>query len=55
VDVEVLDDGQGGVPVPGNGLVGMRERATALGGTFEAGPRPSGGFRVAAHLPEPSP
>jgi signal transduction histidine kinase len=29
----------------------MRERATALGGTLEAGPRPEGGFRVTARLP----
>ncbi|MGX2998628.1 histidine kinase [Streptomyces sp. JNUCC 64] len=35
----------------GNGLAGMRERAAALGGTIEAGPRPDGGFRVRGVLP----
>lgn len=35
----------------GFGLLGMRERAEALGGTVVAGPRPEGGFRVRAELP----
>jgi signal transduction histidine kinase len=35
----------------GQGIVGMQERARALGGTLEAGPRPGGGFRVQASLP----
>ena len=35
----------------GHGLVGMRERATMLGGSLEAGPTGDGGFRVAAVLP----
>ncbi len=51
VDIEVLDDGVGGSPAPGNGIVGMRERATAIGGSLDAAPRRGGGFRVAAHLP----
>jgi signal transduction histidine kinase len=38
-------------PSSGRGIVGMRERAQALGGTFEAGPCPGGGFRVAATIP----
>jgi signal transduction histidine kinase len=37
----------------GHGLMGMRERATAFGGTLEAGPAPDGGFRVSAWLPRP--
>ncbi|PGH44751.1 two-component sensor histidine kinase [Micromonospora sp. WMMA1996] len=35
----------------GRGIVGMRERARLLGGTLDAGPLPSGGFRVRAQLP----
>ncbi|WP_141692257.1 sensor histidine kinase [Nocardia brasiliensis] len=38
-------------PGGGNGILGMRERTHALGGALTAGPRPSGGFRVAARLP----
>jgi signal transduction histidine kinase len=36
---------------PGTGIAGMRERAAALGGALETGPRPGGGFRVRARLP----
>jgi signal transduction histidine kinase len=36
---------------PGVGLVGMRERVTALGGRLSAGPRADGGFSVRAELP----
>ncbi|WP_342216313.1 histidine kinase [Nocardia abscessus] len=39
----------------GNGIIGMRERTHALGGALTAGPRPSGGFRVAARLPTRTP
>jgi signal transduction histidine kinase len=44
-----------GAPSPdpggGHGLVGMRERATMLGGRFSAGPATQGGFVVEAELP----
>ncbi|KAA6224190.1 sensor histidine kinase [Streptomyces albofaciens JCM 4342] len=40
-----------GLPSGGNGLVGMRERVTGLGGVFVSGPTEAGGFRVSAVLP----
>jgi signal transduction histidine kinase len=58
VTVEVTDDGRGAVPPAsdgrvgsGHGLIGMRERVQAFGGDLQIGPRPGGGFRVAARLP----
>ncbi|MET7462746.1 histidine kinase [Nonomuraea sp. NPDC005501] len=38
----------------GYGLAGMRERVGMLNGELSAGPRPEGGFRVAARLPIPA-
>jgi signal transduction histidine kinase len=35
----------------GHGIIGMRERATMLGGNLEAGPTPAGEFLVTAALP----
>lgn len=37
--------------VAGRGIAGMRERVETLDGSFDAGPRPGGGFRVMARLP----
>ena len=53
LDIDVTDTGTvaGTLPGSGQGIVGMRERANLLGGTFEAGPQPDGGFRVHARLP----
>jgi signal transduction histidine kinase len=51
----VTDDGRGPAKEPGAnpgyGLLGMSERATSIGGTFEYGPVPGGGFFVKAVLP----
>ena len=53
--VEIDDNGRGvnadGSRAGGSGIGGMRERAVALGGVLEAGPRSAGGFRVQARLP----
>ncbi|WP_199433509.1 sensor histidine kinase [Qaidamihabitans albus] len=52
--IRVDDDGKATsdtAPVPGVGLLGMRERVTALGGHLLAAPRSEGGFTVQAELP----
>jgi signal transduction histidine kinase len=53
--VEITDDGRGasgaGEGTAGHGLAGMRERVSALGGAFTAGPAPGGGFAVRAEIP----
>ena len=54
--LEVIDDGQGTDPDSdglGHGLTGMRERMSVLGGTLQAGPLPSRGYRVRATVPLP--
>lgn len=56
IEITIVDDGAGEEPatVPtsgGHGLLGMRERVTALGGTLTTGPRYGGGYRVHATLP----
>ncbi|MGY6021565.1 sensor histidine kinase [Streptomyces spinosirectus] len=48
----VTDDGRGPTaPGGGHGLIGIRERATACGGSAETGRGPDGGFRVVVRLP----
>ncbi|MGG8407119.1 sensor histidine kinase [Streptomyces sp. 12297] len=52
--IRIDDDGRAtpdSAPQPGIGLVGMRERVTALGGHLRAAPRSEGGFTVRAELP----
>jgi signal transduction histidine kinase len=52
VRVEVVNDGPRVAEGPGgHGLIGMRERVAMYGGTFAAGPRAEGGWRVSAVLP----
>jgi signal transduction histidine kinase len=62
--IEVVDDGHAKAPATsnggtgngstgngGHGLLGMRERAAALGGSCEAGRVPGGGWRIQARIP----
>ncbi|WP_426502871.1 sensor histidine kinase [Dactylosporangium sp. McL0621] len=57
--LSIVDDGQGRAQPSrqrtggdgGFGILGMRERATSLGGQLTAGERPEGGFQVVAILP----
>ncbi|MEM9747159.1 MAG: histidine kinase [Actinomycetota bacterium] len=52
--ISVLDDGRGAAADDvgsGFGVMGMHERVTAIGGTISTGPRPGGGWRVAADIP----
>ena len=52
VELEVANTGRPVAEVaPGMGLIGMRERAAASGGTIEATPRSSGGFVVRVRVP----
>ena len=64
LSIQVDDDGNGSVTGtgagtrpsgPGLGLVGMRERVSALGGRLQAGPQDDGGFQVRAELPARAP
>jgi len=63
IAIQIDDDGKGpgtGASAsarpsgPGLGLVGMRERVSALGGRLQAGPQDEGGFQVRAELPAPA-
>jgi signal transduction histidine kinase len=55
LNVEVTDTGGGPTQAvgagDGRGLIGLRERLAVYGGTLQAGPRPTGGFRVRATIP----
>jgi signal transduction histidine kinase len=55
IDIEVTDSGAGAAGSAlggdGHGITGMRERVTAVGGEFTAGPGDGRGFRVRARLP----
>ena len=50
--IDVTDDGRFVEPsAGGHGLIGVRERVALYGGSFDAGPRPGGGFAVRVRIP----
>lgn len=56
ISLTITDDGRGaassvGAPRTGHGIISMQERAAILQGTFAAGARPGGGFRVSVSIP----
>ncbi len=57
LEIEVIDDGRGAAaPLisgtgGGHGLIGMQERVALFGGTLQAGPVLTGGYRVFARMP----
>lgn len=57
LEIEVIDDGRGAAALlladapGGHGLIGMKERVALFGGTLEAGPVLTGGYRVFARMP----
>ncbi|MBP2708588.1 sensor histidine kinase [Microbispora sp. RL4-1S] len=48
--VEIVDDGTGAAAPNGNGLIGLRERVAAAGGTVQAGPADPCGWRLRVTL-----
>lgn len=51
VEIEVSQEGGGN----GDGLAALRERVALCGGELDSGPRPEGGYRIAARLPVKEP